>query len=192
MGVKPEWDFNWDYTKGLFVNNGCRLNGEGKETLVSDGVELDANGSTTAVKYIVVYAPVEKIDFGVMEMDFTIENAPFLSSIAPANFRPSIGGDANNVGILHVSETEGGFLTFNDNTRPSQTTQITSYSINTRYLLRITLKPNREVKIERNNLIVFDGTAPECLYSNATRLCQQGLKNSKTVVHAWRIKYNRL
>lgn len=163
MGGRPEWDYEWDYTKGLPTLPPLRQGASGtyNVTLVSDGLRLETNSITTTnsyVFYIFSDADNTKIvsDVGVIEAKMR------------CRFRGSNNG---GYGVLRLSNgTDGVNVLFNngkvrlwDASGAGYGTQISTYTSNTWYVVRIELD-NGVGRVYINDVLVKDNIDASTMY----------------------------
>lgn len=81
--VSTDWDFEWDYTKGLMSENGFTKTESGNNELVEelreDGVYLEAGSSSRLILFPTGH---ETIESGVMEVTFNLQNGGDLDNAA--------------------------------------------------------------------------------------------------------------
>ena len=179
----PEWDYEWDSTKGLLNqnNNGwdyITVGSTGYACSISNG-RLQFRGSSSNYKY---YNYQNTYSTGVIEADMmTSSNAQM--RLAFSNGEHSIG-----IRLQTSSNYKGIYL------GTALTTKLVSASASTRYVIRLVLKPNLLGDIYvggtlvAENVDISNDTVPNIRVTGMGT----GSANQYSYLYSLKMKFNRI
>ena len=181
----PEWDYEWDYTKGLPQNNGWNVSTSGSTSETLASTRLETGAANSAYRY---YSPSgASVSKGVMEVVFNTAQ-PFNGNYQQmCQFR--IG---NSTYCLFMVVTGNKCLRFWNNSSVANATPVyTALQDRTYYKVRIVLNESvGEIYVNDTKVATVDTTTTT--YKGGTRWGVQSTGNAKAYWQSVKVKLGRL